>query len=661
MWVALVIDQNDPKTLYAGTGELYRKTLRPYSSMSGAGMFKSTDGGDTWFQLAATVNEQFMYVSDIIISPNNSDVIYTATNTGVWRSIDGGRTFSQTLNPTTQQGENLYEGCNDLSIRTDKSDDWLLVSCASRSTDDRYYLPGLLPDACDGPCDARIYVNTQAQVADDWQMTLTEAGMGRTEMSIHLANQDVIYASSANTDGGPDLDGDGAADLHNGLHAIFRSSDGGMTWEARLRNTDSTLLNTQLFSYADGAHGNFCNDSNWYYSAGWYNQAIAASPTDPNVVWVGGMEIYRSDDGGRNFGMASDWDAEFYNNPAYDGAYVHADQHGFIFHPEYDGVNNKPLYAINDGGIFLTDDDSLPVKSGNTAPCLPATDGVQWRSINNNYGVTQFYAGDVFSDGQAYLAGAQDNGTQYGNDVNGVNGWFSINGGDGADLAINPTDDNNFYVSSQNANIRRTNDGGNTFTSLISLAQNSPTITPWHTLSFSPSKIFITPFEIDENQPDRLFLGGDRLWRSDDRGTSWQAASFSAGETYNDLISALAVAPGNSDRVIYANNKVIAVVNNALTDDGLFNISLSSPRQGWVSSLAFEPGNQDVAYATYSTFGGKHVWKSTNGGASWQHIDGVGAGQLPDVPVHKIVVDPNNSDRLLHWYRSGCVCDHQWR
>lgn len=648
---ALAIDVTDPNTLYAGTGELYRKTLRPYSSMTGAGIFKTTDGGESWFQLQVTVNEDFLYVSDLVISPNNHKRLYAATNSGVWRSDDGGISFEQTLNPVNQQGQNIYEGCNDLSIRTDKSDDWLLVSCASRSTDDRYYLPGLLPEVCEGPCDARIYVNTAAQSSDDWQVVLTEPGMGRTEMSIHQANQDIIYASSANTDGGPDLNNDGNPDLHNGLHAIFRSNDGGISWHATLRNTSFNLLNTQLFSYADGALAEYCNDDTWYYSAGWYNQAIVVSPVDPNVVWVGGMEIYRSDDGGQNFGMASDWDADWHannsNNSAYDGAYVHADQHVLMFHPEYDGINNRSLYAANDGGVFLTDDDSLPVKYGTDAPCLPATDGVQWRSINNNYGITQFYAGDVFADGKSYLAGAQDNGTQFGSDAAGVNNWFSVNGGDGADLAINPTDDNNFYVASQNANIQRTTDGGNHFTSLWTLASQSPTITPWHTSDPSvPNRIFITPYEIDHNQPNRIFLGGQKLWRSDDQGNSWHTASPDAGYEYNDLISALAIAPGNSNRVIYANNKIISVVNNALDESGLFNVAFSRPRTGWVSSLAFEPGNQDVAYATYSTFGGKHVWKSTNGGIRWSAIDGTGSGQLPDVPVHKLVVDPDNFDRL---------------
>ncbi len=644
---ALAIDQVDPDILYAGTGELYRKTLRPYSSMTGAGLFKTTDGGETWFQLEQTVNENFLYISDIVISPSNHLRIYAATNTGVWRSDDGGVSFQASLTPTDNQGQSIYEGCNDLAIRSDQLDnDWVLVSCSSRSTDDRYFLPGLLPDACNGPCDASIYVNTEAEQSNDWQLALTEPGMGRTQMTVHLANQNIMYASSANTDGGPDLSGDGQPDLHNGLHAIFYSDDGGLTWQARLRNTNPNILNTQLFSYAEGALASFCNAQTYYYSAGWYNQAIAVSPTDPNELWVAGMEIYRSNDGGRNFGMASHWDALYFTDPRVYGAYVHADQHALIFHPDYDGVTNKTLYAANDGGVYLTDDSTQPVFSANNTPCAPPTNGVKWRQINNNYGVTQFYAGDVFSDGKSYIAGAQDNGTQYGSDANGVNNWAWINGGDGADLAINPSDDNNFYVSSQNANIRRTNDGGNSYVRVGLPGPGSLDVTQSTLDNSGLNRIFITPFEIDPNDNNRLFLGAQRLWRSDDQGNNWVSAGTLTGNNYNDLISALAVAPGNSNRVLYANSHSIYLVNNALSNQNFFQTLLSSPRQGWVSSLAYEPGNINVAYATYSTFGGTHVWKSTNGGVAWSPLDGSGEGALPDVPVHKIVIDPTNTQRL---------------
>lgn len=628
---ALAIDTIEPKTLYAGTGELYRKTLRPYSSMSGAGIFKTIDGGETWLQLQTTVNDNFLYVSDIVISPNNHKRIYAATNTGVWRSDDGGISFVHSLFPNDGLGNELYEGCNDLSIREDLEDDWLLVSCASRSTDDRYFLPGLLPEACNGPCDARIFINTHAQDSDDWLVALTEPGMGRTQMSIHKANQNIIYASSANTDGGVDLSGDGFADLHNGLHAIFRSNDGGLTWEATLRNTDSNKLNTQLFSYAEGALG--CNGSIWYYSAGWYNQAIVVNPIDPDVVWVAGMEIYRSDDGGHNFGMASHWDAIYYNDINVEGAYVHADQHSMVFHPAYDGINNKTLYSTNDGGIYLTDDDSQPVMYGNSAPCYPPSNGVKWDNINNNYAISQFYTGDVFNTGDTYIAGAQDNGTVYGSDSLGLNGWYSINGGDGSELAINKLDQNNYYVSSQNANIHRTNDNGQTWKSIRN--------------GLTGRYIFITPFKLDPNNTNNIFLGGNSLWYSPNRGDSWISTSPNLGYQYSKITSALAIAPNNSSHVIYANREKIFTNRNSMNEIPVVNIKESSPRYGWVSSIEFEPNNENIAYATYSTFGGVHVWKTIDGGNSWLPIDGQGQGQLPDVPVHSIVIDPNNNQRLF--------------
>jgi photosystem II stability/assembly factor-like uncharacterized protein len=68
------------------------------------------------------------------------------------------------------------------------------------------------------------------------------------------------------------------------------------------------------------------------------------------------------------------------------------------------------------------------------------------------------------------------------------------------------------------------------------------------------------------------------------------------------------------------------------------------PREGFVSSITQHPGNADVVYATYAGFGGEHVWKSTNGGVSWAQLDGEGDGQIPDIPVHSIVVD--GSERL---------------
>jgi photosystem II stability/assembly factor-like uncharacterized protein len=74
--------------------------------------------------------------------------------------------------------------------------------------------------------------------------------------------------------------------------------------------------------------------------------------------------------------------------------------------------------------------------------------------------------------------------------------------------------------------------------------------------------------------------------------------------------------------------------------------SASRPREGWVTSVAFDPRNADIVYVTYGNFGASHVFKSTDGGNVWQALDGAGDLALPDIPVHSLVVDPDDSTRL---------------
>ena len=627
---ALAVSADAPEVIFAGTGELYRHTLRPYSSMTGAGIFRTRDGGQTWVQLAPTINDDFLYVSDIVISPTDPDRLYAATNTGIWRSDNAGVTFVQSLDPSAG-GDAEFEGCTDLALRTDRSTDYVLASCASRSTDDRYYLPGLLPDACGGrPCPARVYVNADAANGGDWDVVLTEPGMGRTQLSIHAADQDIVYASSASIVAGPDADGNGTGDYDNGLHAVFRSDDGGRTWRATVRNSDPELLNTTLFSYADGFMAAACDYDPFIYSAGWYNHAIAVSPVDPDVVWVAGMEMYRSDDGGRNWGLGSFWDGFRDGVPS---SYLHADVHGIHYHPDYDGTDNKTMFVTNDGGVYQTLDDTRPVVRGSAAPCSPRSDGVQWRSLNANYGVTQFYTGAVSADGNKYIGGTQDNGTLIARSFTGPNAWESILGGDGSHLAIHPTNSQILYASYQNANILRSANNGQSWGRAD--------------IGLNDRFIFIAPFVLDPNEPDRLWAGGSRIWRSDNAGRAWQTVTGQLGATYDDLISAIAVSTGPENRVVVGNRKGIFVAEGALGADIVSRRVESAPRSGWVSSLKFDPSDESTIYATYSTFGGHHVWRSRDAGRSWSAIDGNGIGRLPDIPVHTLAIHPDDPDTLF--------------
>jgi hypothetical protein len=107
------------------------------------------------------------------------------------------------------------------------------------------------------------------------------------------------------------------------------------------------------------------------------------------------------------------------------------------------------------------------------------------------------------------------------------------------------------------------------------------------------------------------------------------------------------VAPGNSDFVIVGTSEGYIYRNDSALSAGATTIWPSSrPRNGFVSSLAFDPSSPNVVYATYAGFGGPHVWRSDDDGETWESIDGTGGTAIPDIPVHSIVIDPENPDRL---------------
>ena len=107
------------------------------------------------------------------------------------------------------------------------------------------------------------------------------------------------------------------------------------------------------------------------------------------------------------------------------------------------------------------------------------------------------------------------------------------------------------------------------------------------------------------------------------------------------------MAPGDSSRVAAgATDGRIYITDAGRSAPGAIRWNVTQPREGWVTSVAHDPGDPEVMYATYGGFGGAHVFASTNGGRTWQSIDGIGDSSVPDVPVHVVVVDPGRPERL---------------
>ena len=571
---SLAMHPTDRNTLYAGTGEGYfRQGVRNTGlSLRGDGIFVTHDGGDTWTRLPSTANADFHYVNDLVVTAQE---IHAATRTGVWRSRDSGATWSRVL------ATNVMGGCLDLAAGHD-----LFASCGTFEQ-------------------ATIYRARNGV----WQPVFSEAKMGRTSLAVAPSNPSVIYALSASNE-------------DQGLHAVFRSTDGGDTWSARLRRGDPgfAALMLENLSTAYGCWG----AGRGHIMMGWYCNTIAVDPADENRVWTGGVDAFRSDDGGESWGLASYWWAT-------DGmtkAWLHADQHAIVFHPRYDGVTNRTVYFTNDGGVFRSDDAHGDTGWGEGAVCNFRSSSMVFTPLNHGYGVSQFYHGAVSPDGKTFIGGSQDNGTLMGIRSRGPNRWWTNIGGDGGYVAIDPNNPKIIFAAYQWGNLYRSTNGGLFYRRIR--PDNIPD-------SDFP---FITPFTLDPNKTTRLWIGGRLLWHAPDGDNHWIVASTPLPA----LVSAVAVQPGNSDVVIAGTAAGHLVrTDRATSADSSTQWQTVRPREGFVSSVAFDPTNPNTVFATYAGFGGTHIWISSDAGVTWSPLD---SASLPDVPVHSLAVDPTRPNRL---------------
>lgn len=202
---AMAMDPANPNLIYAGTGEGFAV------SHSGAGVFKTTDGGASWI-MSGLVSSTF--INDIVISPTNSQRIYAATVSGLWRSLDGGATWTQMDRDSSGR---FIQGCSDMVIRSDSAQDYVFAACGINSP-------------------ATIYRNADAGGNGAWQPILgatapvnAETQLGRTSLALAPSNQSIVYALASSIAPGS---------FNRGLHAVYRSTDGGSSWEARVRNNN---------------------------------------------------------------------------------------------------------------------------------------------------------------------------------------------------------------------------------------------------------------------------------------------------------------------------------------------------------------------------------------------------------------------------------------
>ncbi len=597
---SLVVHPINPSVMLAG-------------SVSG-GIWRTTDGGASWSPV-----DDFMAnlaVSTIVIDPLNPSRMYAGTGegffnsdairgAGVFVSDDGGLQWSQL--PSTA-GSNFFF-VNRLSVSPDAAT--LLAATGSgiyRSVNGGFSFTAAnvnftVYDIDFHPWDSSRAVaagNGSVWYSTDGGLSWTIAGgipasSGRVEIAYAPSHPTIVYAS-VNRNGG----------------TIYRSDDGGAT-----------------FAYVSGDEP---ATPDYLGGQGWYDNVIWVEPTNPNFLVLGGIDLWRSTNGGGTLKPISTWWAA--------PASAHADHHVIVAHPHYDGVTNRTVVFGNDGGVYTTSD----VHTVGSETFSPFVTG--WVELNNNFGVTQFYGAGGNPQTGTIVGGTQDNGTLVYTSAGGTEGWTTMFGGDGGFSASDPFNPNIFYGEYVRLQIHRSTNGGLGASYIIGFGKQPPYVLDD---AISGSANFIAPFVLDPNTPNRLLAGGASLWETRDAdapltattGPQWSRIKPPTGAGF---VSAIEIHPLDSNQIWvgYTNGDIYRTE----ADGSWIRIDAAGVPLPNRFVTRIKVVDDDVIYATFAGFADGNLWKSIDGGTTWLDITGTGVSGLPLAPFRDVDVHPRNSDWL---------------
>src|SRR5688572_5906449 len=449
--------------MYFGTGEGFYNA----DAIRGDGIWKSTNGGNAWTQLTSTTaNVNFQYIQKVVVHPITGDV-YAGTRNGLFRSADGGVSWNKVL------GAGLGAGNDRISDIEIASDNTIYVGIGIFTTDGVY-------KSTTGAAGSWSKLNTGTN-------GFATTGFSRIELACAPSNANTIYAVTQSSG-------------TNGVYQILQSTNAGANWTVRTNPVD-----------ADGGIGN-----DFTRTQAWYDLAAAVDPNNANTLFVGGIDLFKSTNGGSSWQQISHWYGGFGFQE------VHADQHAIIFEPG----NSNIIYFGNDGGIFRTTNGTASI------PTII--------SKSENYNVTQFYACAMNPTAYSsqFIAGAQDNGSQQYNSL-GINATIEVTGGDGCYTHIDQNQPQYQFTSYVYNNYFRSTNSGATFAGFSS----------------NTGGYFVNPTDYD-NQNNNLYAsrsGGDYHVvlnaPASNTFTPVTVAAFSGGRATN-----IAVSPNTSNRVFFGLN-----------------------------------------------------------------------------------------------------------
>ncbi|MEI8136241.1 MAG: T9SS type A sorting domain-containing protein [Bacteroidota bacterium] len=526
----LAIDPTNPNIMYLANGggdDLLAGTSSPSD-----GVYKSIDGGNTWTQTSLTfLQSANRAIHRIVLDPTNSSIVFAATSVGLYKSTNSGATWA------------LASGVHFWDIKFHPTNPTIMYGAGTsfyRSTNSGA---------------------TFTQISSG----ITTTQSNRMCIAVTPTNPTNVYVVASRSSDSQFL-------------AVYRSTDNGITF-----TTASTTPNIL---------GNACAGNSTGAGQGWYDLAIAASPTNPNEIVVGGVNVWKSTDNGSTWTIIGCWVGT--GSPPY----IHADIH------ELEYTKTGTLYSSNDGGIF-------------------SYNGSSWPDLTANRNIAQMYKiGLSAITPNRWITGHQDNGTNIRTGVS--TNYIASLAGDGMDCFIDRTADNTMFGEQYNGSLNRSFNGGASWTGCAPPAQ-------------SGTGAWVTPWKQDPQTASTIYAGYAQLWKSTNQGTSWTQAGTSGG---GGTIVEFAIAPSNN-QIIYV--LYTGAIRKTTNGGATWTNATNGITGGALTFITVDPTDPNTAWATVSGYtAGSKVWQTVDGGATWMNI----SSNLPNLPANCSVYETGSNDRI---------------
>ena len=580
-----------------GSGNSASKSFSGY--YYGNGVYKSTDGGITWDTLSSTVSgtPQVGGIWDLIwrmaVDPSidSLDIVYATTESKLFRSEDGGVTWTEPLS---------------LGVITSQ----IITDIAVSSTGVAYFT------VSDGAANKGIFRSM------DHGLTWTNISSGsgwppkhdRTVLAIDPQDENVVYFLAQTPNYGQQSS------------VFFGGNDWNSLWKYRYLTADGAGGNGTWTDLSANIPNSGPSPIDNFNAQGGYNLVVAVKPDDSNTVFIGGTNLYRSTDGFTS-----------QNNTKHIGGYGpgstipfydvypnhHPDNHMVLF------ISSNPnkMLSSTDGGVFITNN------------CMATS--VAWTDLNNGYTTSQFYTiaidhGPANSD--VIFGGLQDNGTWWTKSSDPSIAWTMPSAGDGSYCAVSDGGEN-YYFSRQNGKMVKTaldvNGVPTAFNRMDPILNDSLAQYDY---------IFINPFLLDPSDNNIMYLTQFYdVWRNDSLSsipltnewdtisTGWSKFNIpslgdpDSGGDFQDYITTIACSKANpSSRVYFGtyNNRIFRIDNANSANPTAYEVTNNINYGGYTSCIAVDPRDADKVLVVYSNYKVYSLFYSEDGGASWGRVGG---------------------------------------